>query len=135
MNTFLKKIYEFSDSEKFRDKADFERKLKILAFDVFGNGTVDSNKEMLEYIILSGVYGSIENKISEAAASQGVYSKMLYIFKRIFTPSSVLRFYYPLFYKYKILLPLLPLYRFKKMFTFSKKKVKKEIKALFGWKK
>ena len=111
---------------------DFENELRALALDVFGKGIIDSNKEMLEYIILSGAYGSVENIVSDAKKSRDTSSKLKYIINRIFKPSSVLRLYYPLFYRYKILLPFLPLYRFIRMFTSSRKKVKKEIKALFG---
>ena len=57
-------------------------------------------------------------------------SKKKYILDRIFLPDENLRSGYPFFYKHKILLPILVIYRLIKALTSSRKKVLEELSIL-----
>ena len=98
--------------------AEFEASNRSLAQHLFSGGELSqADKEMLEYILSSGVYGTmahrVENKIRENGGG-----KIRYALNRFFVPISkrnknyaVMAGYYPFFYNHKILLPILPFYR------------------------
>ena len=104
--------------------ADFEEKNRRLALKVFSpeffsaekisaaddvlNALTAQEREMLGYFITSGAYGTYEHTISNAVESMG---KFRYVLQRIFIPLRLVEKYYPFFYRHKMLLPLLPLYR------------------------
>ena len=98
--------------------ADFEKQSRHLAADLFGGkNPTEEDKEMLKYIVFSGTYGNFENRVSNQIKKEK-HSKVLYMLDRFFVPVSpksksyaVFARKFPLFYKYKILLPLLPFYR------------------------
>ncbi len=115
---------------------DFERDSRKLAEEIFGHCEItDKNREMLEYILFSGTYGNFDNVVKRKMNGTDNPSKFKYIMRRIFLPLSVLKKYYPVFFEHKIMLPLLPFYRFIKIFTVSRKEVKREIKSLSNYKK
>ena len=112
--------------------ADFERRNRELALKVFGDGVMNnSEREMLKYIILSGVYGVTENMIQNELKK---YGKCKYFFYRIFIPMSAVETRYPFFARHKILLPILPVYRLVKRIYLSRwqffVKLKEEAKRL-----
>ena len=95
---------------------EFEQDNRRLAVALFGNGEV-TDEQMLSYILSSNVYGNITNRIKNRVdRSNGKHFS--YMFKRLGIPvrasNPYYRFFtkhYPFFYKYKVLLPLLPFYR------------------------
>lgn len=109
--------YVATETEKL-GIAEFETSNRALAQHLFsGKELTDADKEMLEYVLSSGVYGtmihSVENKMK-----QNGWGKLKYSLNRFFVPVSkknknyiAYSEYYPFFYKHKILLPLLPFYR------------------------
>ena len=112
--------------------ADFERRNRELALKVFSDGVMNnSEREMLKYIILSGVYGVTENMIQNELKK---YGKCKYFFYRIFIPMSAVETRYPFFARHKILLPFLPVYRLVKRIYLSRwqffVKLKEEAKRL-----
>ena len=106
----------------------YERKNRRLAGKVFSKGDVSTltkdEQDMLTYFVVSGVHGTMDHSIQNEARSMGVKR---YVFSRIFLPLPLVKENYPFFYKYKILLPVLPLYRLVR----NAKNAKAEGKALF----
>ncbi|MBR1423309.1 MAG: nucleotidyltransferase family protein [Ruminococcus sp.] len=110
--------------------ADFEKQSRTLALDLFGGKKLtDEDKQMLKYIVYSGAYGNIENSVKNKVRKAG-NSKFRYVMTRIFPPMTLVKEYYPLFYKHRILLPVLPFYRLFKNITTRNMSVKTELKYL-----
>ena len=87
----------------------------------FSNAThTDITREMEEYIVGAGVYGTLENKVTITQVKKK--GKFRYIFSRIFLPYSKMKRYYPKLEKYPILLPF---YHIKRWCVFIFKKDKK----------
>ena len=105
----------------------FEKKNRALAERLFGEGKVEED-EMLSYMLGSGVYGNMDNLVNNRLTLSG--SKWKYIWKRIFLPLSTVKKAYPLFYRHRILLPFLPLYRLYLMKKRGRSTLKAELKAL-----
>ncbi|MBQ7217043.1 MAG: nucleotidyltransferase family protein [Synergistaceae bacterium] len=98
--------------------SDFERRNRELAMKIFGGGELSaSEREMLKYIILSGVHGVTENMIQNELKK---YGKAKYFFYRIFIPMSAVKTRYPFFARHKVLLPILPVYRLVKRLYISR---------------
>lgn len=112
--------------------SDFERNNRVLALKVFdGSELSASEREMLKYIILSGVHGVTENMIQNELKK---YGKLKYFFYRIFIPMSAVKTRYPFFARHKVLLPILPVYRLVKRIYISREqffvKLKQEAEKL-----
>lgn len=98
--------------------SDFERANKSLAVHLFEDGDLKKKDlEMLSEFLEAGVYGNYDHNIKNRVRKIG-YNRLLYILYRFSVPVSKKNEYYndfaskyPLFYKYKILLPALPFYR------------------------
>lgn len=109
--------YVKSETEKLRIR-EYEAANRSLATHLFGDGELtDEDKEMLNYILSSGVYGTVTHRI-ENTMKKNNGNKLKYMMNRFFVPvrksSKGYKAYaemYPLFYKYKVLLPILPFYR------------------------
>ena len=97
---------------------DFERVNRSLAMRLFEGGELTAaEREMLGYIAESGTYGTVLHSVQNRLERNG-WSKLRYALERFSVPvSRKNRAYdayagcYPVFYKYKILLFLLPFYR------------------------
>lgn len=94
----------------------FERDNRQLAVTLFGKGEV-ADEQMLSYILSSNVYGIYLHKV-ENGINKSKWKQFGYMIKRFSVPVRVsnpdyriFAKHYPFFYKYKILLPLLPFYR------------------------
>ena len=91
---------------------DYERKNRHLAGKVFSGGDVSTltqdERDMLTYFVSSGVHGTTGHSIQNTARSMGVRR---YVVTRIFLPLPLVKEHYPFFYKYKVLLPVLPFFR------------------------
>ena len=114
--------------------SEFEEINRKTALDLFrGAGVCDS--ELLDYIINSGTFGNVENLVQNNINKKG--GKISYLFRRLFGYTNgnywdYLKQRHPVFYKYKILLPLLPFYRVIYGIRKYPKRIKKELKALFS---
>lgn len=109
--------YVATETEKL-GIAEFEAANRLLAQHLFSGGELtQADKDMLEYVLSSGVYGTINHRVENKMRQNG-WGKIKYALNRFFVPVSkknknysVYAGYYPFFYKHKILLPFLPLYR------------------------
>lgn len=105
--------------------ADFEAKNRELAFAVFSTGKVDDlasdQASMLGYCLSSGMYGTREHRVRNRVKESGILG---YILRRAFFPIDMIRDYYPVFYKHRILLPFLPLYRLIRKWENAKTEIK-----------
>lgn len=105
--------YIHSEAEKL-GVSEFEKDNRTLAQELFSAGehTV-SNPEMLDYILGSGTYGTLQNKVNNEVNVCGntALGRARYIFHRLFIPMADIKKSFPLFYKHKILIPVLPVYR------------------------
>ena len=130
----LDMAYVAEEAKKLRI-AEYESQNRSLAQHLFsGAELTEADQKMLDYIMSSGVYGTINHRVENTMAKHG-YGKIKYALHRFFVPVSkknenyaAYAGSYPFFYKHKILLPLLPFYR-----TFRAIKAgrfKTEVKAL-----
>lgn len=98
--------------------ADFEKQNRSLSLHLFdGKELTESDREMLDYILSSGTFGTIQHKVENEMSKKG-WGKTHYALSRFFVPVSKKDKYYdiyaglyPFFYKHKIFLPFLPFYR------------------------
>ena len=110
---------------------DFETRNRMLAEDLFGSGSLsDGDREMLRYILSSGVHGTYVNRVQNdiEKLGGGLLGKIRYFFRRVFLPEDLLKNKYPVFWKHRILLPVLPLYRI--VSSLSKGHIQKELKSV-----
>lgn len=136
---FLKRFGSQLDMEYVKaeaaklDIAEFERKSRSLAMDLFvGNDLSEENKEMLRYIVFSGTYGTLQNKLENHVLEYGGGSggKRRFLLRRLFPTMKEIKKYYPSFYKYKILIPFLPFYKSVEAMTVKRKQTKEKLKIL-----
>lgn len=118
--------------------SDFEKSIREVAADLFGKNQLDiKNNEMFEYIAFSGVHGTTSNIVInkiKALDNDVMYGKFKYIWSRIFLTPAQIKESYPYFYRHKILLPLLPFHRLKRLLTTSYKRINGEVKTLIKYK-
>ena len=86
------------------------------------------DREMLNYLIGSGAHGTAINKVRNVVnrSGGGMKGRLSYIWQRLFLPMDVVKHGFPFFYRHKILLPFLPIYRTIKGLTGNKKKLDAE---------
>ena len=111
--------------------ADFEQQQRTFAQHLFGNAELTPDEENLFiYLATSGTYGttahSVANKLDKE--SNGIFGKLHYLATRVFLPMDAVKYGYPFFYRHKVLLPVLVVYRLGKSFSVSRKQVMREIK-------
>ena len=117
--------------------AGYEKKSRELSLHLFsGMQLTPTEKELLDYYIYSGTYGTTQNAIDNMIGKMkpGKNRKWVYLLKRISVPFSKNNSYYkpynaryPFFYKHKLLIPFLPIYRFLHALFFSRKRIMTEI--------
>ena len=118
--------------------ADFEAKNRRLAMALFsGEPLTKEQQEMLDYLAISGVFGTRAVRVSNTVGKYGggFLAKLRYVFRRIFLPMETIRSSYPLFIRCPILFPFLPLYRLIRALTVSRAKVRSEIRALVKYRR
>lgn len=119
---------------------EFEKTNKSLALYLFSrevqndriaDGLGSSELEMLDYVIGSGTYGNLGNKVQNKVdkLGGGRAGKVRYVLDRLFPSMDIVNDGYPFFYRHKILLPILPFFRLGRGLMFNKKHVFKELKA------
>ena len=144
---FLEKHGEHLDKEYIEKElrkmniTKYERESRELTLKIFGGERLsDKEKELLDYYIFSGTYGTVERIVEHRIEKigGGLSAKAKYFSERFFVPVSKrsedyegFAKKYPMFYKYKILLPLLPFYRLFKGLRESRKRIVPEIKTWF----
>ena len=104
---------------------------------LFGDGTLSTEDEaMLQYIIGSGTYGTRQNYVSNRVRKlgSGKKGKLKYLMNRVFLPIESVESGYPFFYRHKVLLPALFVWRILKGLTVRRSMVKAELKALMKYK-
>ncbi len=112
---------------------EFEAQNRSLALHLFGGEDLtERDLEMLDYILSSGTYGTLRNRVKNDIGKYGTgpLGKLRYLLRRIFLPMALVREAFPLFVKCPILLPFLPLYRVVRGLTINRTRMKAELKAL-----
>lgn len=124
--------WEYIDAELEKlGIADYERTSRQLAMKLFSSEELTSkDKDMLEYYIMSGVYGSHDNVIKNSIKYRTDNSKSKYLMYRLFPPVSFLRESVPWVRKSKLLIPAAYIYRLFRSLTVSRKKIKDETSEL-----
>ena len=90
--------------------AEFEAKNRQLAVHLFETGALTPDEqEMLSYIFRSGTYGTLQHSVENGIEKNG--GKTGYVLRRVFLPMSTVESVFPFFYRHKVLLPVLPVYR------------------------
>ena len=115
------------------DISDFEQKNKQLALHLFGNDTLtEEDKNILDYIIFSGTYGTMEHRFENDVRKygRGKKGKFKVIFKKLFLPMNVIQEKYPVVYRHKILLPGLFFYRIGEAVTIKKRETLSKLKII-----
>ena len=116
-NESLDMAYVTKEAKKL-GMAEFEAANRTLALHVFsGAELTEADSEMLDYILSSGVYGTLTHHVENKMRRNG-WGKLQYALGRFAVPVSRenIRYAgfaarYPFFYQHKVLLPFLPFYR------------------------
>lgn len=133
-----KKLGNELDEEYIRSEceklgiSDFEQKNRQLALSLFGGDGAEYDSKLLEYFAFSGTYGNIQNVVKNSVSKNGggKKGKRRYILDQLFLPMSTIKLYYPVFYRHKILLPGLFVYRILKAVTVKRKTTLIKLKTL-----
>ena len=133
-NVSLDTAYVAAEAEKLKIR-EFEEKNRALSMHLFGDEALsEAGAEMLSYMLSSGAYGTISHRVHNKMEKAGM-GRFRYMLSRFFVPVRRSQAHYeafaaryPVFYKYKILLPLLPFYRV--FFAIKKGKFGAEAKAI-----
>lgn len=137
---FLKAKESSLDWEYVADKLkklgayDFGKKTQILSRKLF-NGNfepeilTDEEKELLNEIVQSGTFGTVEGHIRKRIESEGDSSKAKYVWKRLFPDLKYMKEYYPLC-QCPVFIPFVYLYRIVFKLVTKKDKLKNEVETL-----
>ena len=134
---FLHKFGDSLDQEYLSSElsklgiADYEKKNRELAMKVFTQEQLtDEEKKLLDYYILSGIYGTVEFNIENSMERNGQGSKLRFVLHRLFPPMERIKVFWPFFYKHKWLIPVLWIYRPFRGLIRNRKRVKAQVDAL-----
>ncbi len=90
---------------------DFEEQSRGLAqklFAAFDPALTEEEEERLGFFLASGAFGTKDQRVLRGVERKG---KTRYIMGRIFLPMEKVKAFFPFFYRHRLLLPFLPLYR------------------------
>lgn len=106
----------------------FAKQATLLSEIWFGNAQhTKITKQIEDYILLGGVYGTVENKVAFNQQQQG--GKIKYALSKIFIPYNVIKYHYPILQKHKWLTPIMEIRRWGKLiFCGHLKRTTKELK-------
>lgn len=125
--------------------ADYERNCRSLSQKLFSPDSeilmdkinlTKAEQELIDNLINSGTYGKpdlgIEKVLNGIAEDNGNIKsvKIKYYFRRIFVPLEFIKDIYPFFYRHKILIPCLWVYRIVRAITMGRGKLKAELKSV-----
>ena len=126
----LDRAYLAGELEKL-GLAEFEERNRSLALHLFGGGTLTAqDEEMFDYILSSGTYGTVQNRVRNRVRQLGAFGRLRYMMNRLFLPIDKVKEYYPVFWKVPVLLPFLPLYRLAKVLPVKGDHLRAELQAL-----
>ena len=92
----------------------FAKQAEFLSEVWFGNAEhTEISKQMEEYILRGGVYGTSTNRVAVQQQKRG--GKVKYALSRIFIPYDVIKFHYPILQKHKWLTPIMEVRRWGKL--------------------
>lgn len=92
----------------------FAKQAELLSEIWFGNAEhTEITRQMEEYILRGGVYGTSENRIAVQQQKRG--GKVKYALSKIFIPYDVIKFHYPVLQKHKWLTPVMEVRRWGKL--------------------
>ena len=114
--------------------SEFELNNRTLALNLFGNNELtDENREMLEYIMNSGAYGTLENSVKNQLNKYGggTPGKIKYLLTKIFPPVKNMKNTYPFFCEHKVFYPFLIIYRLLKALTIKRQQALLVLKILW----
>ncbi len=112
---------------------EFEEQNRRLSMHLFGGEALtESEAEMLEYMFSSGAYGTLTHRVRHRIGNSGSrpFGRVRYVIGRMFMPRETVKAYFPVFDKYPVLLPLLPIYRLLRGLTVRRKKMWAEFRVL-----
>ena len=126
--------YVYAETEKLGIR-EFEKQSRELAMSIFGEEAPEIiNRQLLNYIMVSGAHGNNDNYIQNTIR-QKKWTKTHYMMHWFRVPASrknaeykEFAYNYPTFYKHKILLPVLPVYR--TIRAIKDGRMKKELKVV-----
>lgn len=106
----------------------FAKQAELLSEVWFGNAEhTEITRQMEEYILRGGVYGTTTNRVAVQQQKQG--GKLEYALSKIFIPYDVIKFHYPILQKHKWLTPIMEVRRWGKLiFCGHLKRTVKELK-------
>ena len=137
---FLKNFGEILDCDYVKSEvaklgiSEFEEQNRSLAENLFGGYELtEENREMLEYVVQSGAYGTVENSIKNKLATYGRdwKGKIKYLATRVFPNSQDMKNTYPLLCGHKILYPALVCYRLLRALVKRRRETLREICILW----
>lgn len=120
----------------------FERMMRALAFKCFERTAVDrksgtaslseKERQMLDFLISSGVYGTVQNRIEQMVDEYGQsrVDKVKYAIRRLFPSMGYYKVNYPFCYKTRVLIPFVAVWRIIKRSIVNSKSIKREILLL-----
>ena len=120
--------YIDTETEKL-EIGEYERQNRSLALHLFRNEPLtEEDRTMLRYLGASGVYGTLSNSVNNKVErlGGGFVGKLRYMKQRLFLPMDVVEHSFPAFYRCRLLLPLLPLYRLVKGMKDNREKLRSE---------
>ena len=124
---------EIAVSLKKLGLTDFERRNRELAFRLFDGETLSEEEdELFSYFSSSGTYGTVGNDVKNKVAEfgGGVSGKLRYVRYLLFPPMARIKSYFPFFYRHKVLLPALFVYRLGKAATTNRAKILTKVRVL-----
>lgn len=106
----------------------FAKQAELLSEVWFGNAEhTEITREMEEYILRGGVYGTTTNRVAVQQQKQG--GKLKYALSKIFIPYDIIKFHYPILQKHRWLTPIMEVRRWGKLiFCGHLKRTVKELK-------
>lgn len=100
---------------------DYERMNRALALHLFGGEELtDAEKKLLDYMLSSGTYGTMENSIRNQLNKYGRWG---YLRRRAFLPLESMRILYPVLERAPVLLPVCWVARWGKALVFTRERV------------
>ena len=106
----------------------FAKQAELLSEVWFGNAEhTEITRQMEEYILRGGVYGTTTNRVAVQQQKQG--GKLKYALSKIFIPYDIIKFHYPILQKHRWLTPIMEVRRWGKLiFCGHLKRTVKELK-------
>ena len=107
--------------------AEFEEQNREFALRLFGGGELsEKDREMLEYVLSSGVFGTVKNLVDNSIRRKG---RLGYFMSRLSLPYECMCGVYPILKKAPVLYPYFCIRRLIRSLIFKRENVKYQLKA------